>query len=108
MSLYRYKNDYGLLGLIENMYLMISIFKKYNITPIFVFDGTPPAEKKALLEARKQKKVAAEAKWNGLKRKLESGELDNDKKLDIITAMNKERGNFVRIHREEINEVKKL
>ena len=69
--LYRYKtctgvtpnkNDNGLSGLIENMYLMISIFKKYNITPIFVFDGIPPAEKNALLEARKQKKATAEAK----------------------------------------------
>jgi len=115
--LYRYKTcngampnnkDNGLSGLIENMYLMISIFKKYNITPIFVFDGTPPAEKNALLETRKQKKAAAEAKWHDLHRELESGELDDDKRFDIISAMNKERSKFVRIHKEDINEVKKL
>ena len=30
----------------ENMYLMLSIFRYYNVIPIFVFDGKPPPEKK--------------------------------------------------------------
>ena len=38
----------------ENMYLMFSIFKYYNITPIFVFDGKTPAEKKELIEERRE------------------------------------------------------
>ena len=29
-------------SLIEKFYLMSSIFKYYNIVPIFVFDGKPP------------------------------------------------------------------
>lgn len=32
--------------LIENMYLMLSIFNYYKITPLFIFDGKPPVEKK--------------------------------------------------------------
>ena len=45
--MYRYKTTENM---IENFYLMCSIFKKYNIVPIFVFDGTPPEQKKAILE----------------------------------------------------------
>ena len=41
--LYKFIADDSLL---ENMYLFISIMKSYNIEPIFVFDGKPPAEKK--------------------------------------------------------------
>ena len=32
-------------SLIEKFYLMCSIFKNYNIIPLFVFDGKPPDEK---------------------------------------------------------------
>lgn len=41
--LYKYAVDNAI---IENMFLLISIFKKYNIEPIFIFDGRPPPEKK--------------------------------------------------------------
>ena len=41
--MYRYAADDNL---IENMYLMLSVFRYYNIIPIFVFDGKPPAEKR--------------------------------------------------------------
>ena len=59
----------------ENMYLMISVFRQYNIVPVFVFDGKPPAEKKALLIRRKVEKDAAEAKYNELKSSIESGDI---------------------------------
>ena len=32
-------------SLIENIYLMLAIFRHYNIIPLFVFDGKPPAGK---------------------------------------------------------------
>ena len=40
--LYKYISDNALL---ENLYLMISLFRTNNITPIFIFDGKPPTEK---------------------------------------------------------------
>ena len=55
ISIYMYKfisED----NLIENIYLMLSIFRYYNVIPIFVFDGKPPTEKKALLKKRKEDK----------------------------------------------------
>ena len=47
--LYRFK---GTGNLIESMYLMCSIFRYYNIHPIFVFDGKPKDFKKETLEKR--------------------------------------------------------
>ena len=46
--LYRFLGE-GLL--LENMYIMISLFRYYNITPIFILDGKSPIEK--LLHGRK-------------------------------------------------------
>ena len=52
ISIYMYK--YASEGsLLENIYLMLSVFRYYNICPIFVFDGKPPPEKKELLLKRK-------------------------------------------------------
>jgi len=39
---------YRFLGenkLVDHMYLMTSIFRAYDIIPVFVFDGTPPRRK---------------------------------------------------------------
>jgi hypothetical protein len=41
--MYKYQTD-GTL--IENIYLMLSLFKHYRIIPIFIFDGKPPIEKR--------------------------------------------------------------
>ena len=51
--LYRFMGDGCLL---ENFYLMISIFREHNIIPLFVFDGKPPKEKDELLKQRKTEK----------------------------------------------------
>lgn len=51
--LYRFMGEGCLL---ENFYLMISIFRQYNIIPLFVFDGKPPAEKEDMLKQRKLEK----------------------------------------------------
>ena len=46
-SIYMYKFT-AQSALLENMYLMISIFLQFDITPIFIFEGKPPAEKRQL------------------------------------------------------------
>ena len=68
-SIYMYKyakENY----IIEGMFKMISTLLYYNIKPIFVFDGKPPAEKEHLLVERREKKKDAELKYNSLKEKL--------------------------------------
>ena len=45
ISIYIYK--YATDGtLVENIYLMLALFRHYNVIPIFVFDGKPPIGKK--------------------------------------------------------------
>jgi flap endonuclease-1 len=50
--------------IVESLYQMIRTFLYYNITPIFIFDGKPPDEKKALIHRRNDLKIIAENKHN--------------------------------------------
>lgn len=45
ISIYMFK-FVGEKSLVENMYIMLALFRYYQIIPIFVFDGKPPAEKR--------------------------------------------------------------
>ena len=105
--LYRYQAEDAL---IENMYLMISLFRHHNITPVFVFDGTPPAEKRELLEERKRDKEEAKSRWLELETELNSINKndDLDKVNELIEEMDKEKKKFVKISRKDINDVKNL
>lgn len=108
ISIYMYKFHADNV-LIENIYLMLSIFRHYKITPIFVFDGKSPTEKKALLEKRRADKKAAEKQYNKLKRELaENKEIDEADKQEIISNMDVLKKQFVYITREKIEEVKDL
>jgi flap endonuclease-1 len=107
ISIYMYKyesND----ALIENMYLMLATFRQYNIIPVFIFDGKPPAEKKALLQKRKEDKKEAEKEYNILKQKLENNNVLEDEKEEIISNMDLLKKQFIYITRQKISIVKSL
>lgn len=105
-SIYLYKFMENSI-LIENMYLLISIFLYYNITPIFIFDGKPPKEKLEILEKRKIDKKNAENKYNNLKNEVEHATQD-DEKNELIILLNKLKKQFVRIKKDDIETVKTL
>ena len=71
--LYKFLSDNALL---ENLYLMISIFRENKITPIFVFDGKPPVEKNDTIAFRKKTKSNAREEYYRLKQILEDIESD--------------------------------
>jgi flap endonuclease-1 len=103
-SIYMYKyesND----TLMENIYLMLSIFRHYNIIPIFVFDGKPPNEKHDLLKKRRENKIIAESKYNELKEQLNDDDDMNEVIIDKMTLLKKQ---FVYLTRDKINKVKEL
>ena len=106
-SIYLYK-FVGENALLENIYLMISIFRHYNIIPVFIFDGKPPTEKKELLQQRKLKKYEAEKYYNELKNKIESNEVTTDELTDIEEKMDLLKRQFVRIRDTDISNTKKL
>ena len=92
-------------SLIENMYHMITVFRHYKITPIFVFDGKPPKEKEELIQKRKIQKKLAEEKYQLLKQGLDSSD---DIQPEMAAEMEKLRRQFIRIHPNDIKEVKTL
>ena len=101
--LYKYEAENALL---ENMYNMLSIFRYYNIIPIFIFDGKPPQEKKALLIKRQKDREEARIEYDKLKEQLDTKE--DDYKQDIIYAMDQLKKQFVQINKEKIEQVKTL
>jgi len=105
-SIYLYKFTASNL-LIENMYLLITIFKYYNITPIFVFDGKPPDEKKQILKKRLIDKIIAEKKYNELKDKINII-LDMKDKKELEVEIDSLKKQFIRIKDSDIKSVKEL
>jgi 5'-3' exonuclease len=101
--LYKYETENALL---ENMYVMLSIFRHYNITPIFIFDGKPPVEKKALLIKRKEDREEALEEYNKLQNQLQNSE--DSLKQDILSSMEQLKKQFVQINKDKIDKVKKL
>jgi len=102
--LYKYEAEDALL---ENMYVMLSIFNHYNIMPIFVFDGKPPPEKNALLQKRREDKENAQEEYDNLQKQLES-KTEEDEKQEIISAMILLKKQLVQINKEKIESVKSL
>jgi flap endonuclease-1 len=108
ISIYMYKfSTEG--SLIENIYLMLSIFRHYNIIPIFIFDGKPPPEKHRLLQKRKQDKKEAEEEYFKLKISLETNNnIDDSEKQEIIYNMDMLKKRFISINKNDIENVKIL
>jgi len=88
--LYKYLSENALL---ENLYLMISIFREHNIIPIFIFDGKPPVEKNETIEMRRKIKHSAREEYYRLKVILdnleteqvnESANNDNEKNTTTV------------------------
>ena len=104
-SIYMYK-FISRNALLENMYLMISILLSNRITPIFVFDGKPPAEKKELLQQRSRVKKDAEEKYNELKNELEIA--NNEEKTCVLLEMESLKKKFIRIKDSDMRNVKSL
>ena len=130
--LYKYLSENALL---ENLYLMISIFREHNIIPIFIFDGKPPVEKIETIEMRRKTKNSAREEYYRLKLildGLESGgevgdkdgngignmttvEIDEDTYIDVATngeelrnAMKQLKKKFVILKQQHIQDAKSL
>lgn len=101
--LYRFMGDGCLL---ENFYLMISIFKQYNIIPLFVFDGKPPVEKEEILKQRKLEKKEAQDKYKILEKNLHDA--TDEEKVELKETMEHLKRQFIRIHHNDIENVKTL
>jgi len=104
--LYRFEADDALL---ENMYLMLAILGNYNITPIFIFDGKAPPEKKELLIKRKEAREQAQEEYDSFKHELDAAsDTDANKKQELVAKMEKLKPQMVKITADKIRTVKRL
>lgn len=83
--LYKFLSEGALL---ENLYLMISIFREHNITPIFIFDGKPPSEKNDTIAFRKKNKKNAREEYYRLKQILDdiTSDAESAKETDTVST----------------------
>lgn len=102
---------YRFLGeekLIEQMYLMVTIFRNYGIIPIFVFDGVAPPEKKDVINERKENKRKAEERYVQMKTAVEQGGMDSDEKHEAEIEMEQLKKQFIHIKDADTYRVKTL
>jgi flap endonuclease-1 len=95
--LYKFLSDNVLL---ENLYLMISIFREHNIIPIFVFDGKPPVEKNDTIAFRKKTKRNAREEYYRLKQILDDIESDAGALSDACVVSDSDSNTIVEFDEE--------
>ena len=101
--------------IIESLYQMICTFKHYNITPIFIFDGKPPDEKKPLIYKRNDMKNDAETKLNIAEEeyeilyKMDNKNREDFKKLDaLLIKINNLKKQCVRVSWTDTEKARRL
>lgn len=93
--------------LVENMYLMLSLFERYGIIPIFIFDGKPPQEKKDVLDQRYKDKLKAEKQCRELYEKMEET-FDESQRVALQESMDALKKKCIFLKKTDINKVKEL
>jgi len=109
-SIYMYRFA-GENALLENMYLMASLFRHYNIHAVFVFDGLPPPQKTELIESRRRKKDHAKHQYDIVADQLKQRqrtEYYNPEIAELEETMTQLRKKFARLRDCDIANVKEL
>lgn len=106
ISIYIFKFAYD-GNLIDNFYILFTLLKRYNIRPIFVFDGKPPNEKKSLLIERKIARLQNENELNDLEYQLLECNNNKDKK-EIISQIEHLKKKIVNITVNDFDLIKEL
>ena len=101
--LYRFKEMGNLL---ENIYLMCSIFRYYNIHALFIFDGKYLKNKNDTMRKRKESKKQAKKKFNAIKENLHK--YKGDSRVKIEMQLDTLRKQFITVTKEDVKNVKDL
>ena len=82
--IYRYKYQSRRPGAhLDGFLRLFILLYQYNITPILIFDGTPPTEKQATLEARRQRRRQQQKACQDLQAQLDSPNLQPADKAQL-------------------------
>jgi 5'-3' exonuclease len=103
--LYKFMSDGNFM---ENLYTLLSIFKYYIITPIFIFDGKPPPEKWELLKKRRWEKKDAETRMLTIQSDISNNIFTKEELDEMEREMEELRKKAVRLKSEDIKQSKEL
>jgi len=92
-SLYFYKFLYKSPRFLEQFFEQIYRLKKFNITPVYIFDGKPPDEKNTIIEQRKIRKEIQHNKLIELKNKIDNYDSNIDNNIIINNDDNNDDNN---------------
>jgi len=101
--LYRFK---AMDALIENIYLLCTLFRVNNISALFVFDGKSMKNKEHTILKRKEQRDAAKYEYFNIMKKVES--LPPDEREREEEKMSILRRKFVKLTYRDVDEVKEL
>lgn len=99
--LYKYESNGNLL---EQFYLLIITLKKYKITPLFIFDGKIPFDRKEVFQKRKEEKIDAINKYNELKELIDNGNNSHE----LLNQLKNLQKKAVTMNSNKINTIKLL
>ncbi len=103
--MYRFK---AANSLIENMYMLCSLFRYYGIHPLFIFDGKNRSEaKKLTLEKRRNQKKVAKKKYDRYALRIEQV-IEEQEREKLRVKMDVLRRTFVKITADDLNNIKTL
>lgn len=102
--LYKFKEKEAL---IENFYLLITIFREFKILPLFIFDGKPPALKNDEIKKRSKNKQEAKDKISILNDLLLI-EKNNQKRNNLLKEIEDLSKKCIYITKDDIKNVKEL
>ena len=107
LFMYRFKYSCG-ENFLSKFIEQINRLKLNNITPIYVFDGTPPKEKIDTINERKDKKNDYKEQIKQLKETQENNDISEEQKNIIKTKIDKINKKLIYEKKENINQLKYL
>jgi len=103
--LYKYsKNDL----LLQKLSYLLQLFRFHQISPLFVFDGKAPQEKKAVLQQRSRERRDAEQHVQECQTALQSSHMSSPERHAVTTSLLLWKEKSITITRDTIQQVKLL
>ena len=97
-------------ALLENFFLLVSQCYKYEINPIFVFDGKPSVEKQPVLLERMNRRNEAQEELENCQIKLQqySTEMSEEERIHLEKQMKQYKKESIKVTAKHIQQVRTL
>jgi flap endonuclease-1 len=107
-SIFLYKFMYS-GKFMESFINQVYHFRRFDIIPIYVFDGAPPKEKQEVLDSRKEHKMKIQQRVEELEELLNNLSIEEvERKKDIEQQIKQTQKKCINITREDVDNLKKI